>query len=109
VVVLEYKTKAIRAEQAQLKSPARGLLYTLGLLQRIQTGKRAVVTAIVAGPHMETSLHWEGRAFDLRSKHLSDDDKQAFAQIARFVVGIFGGKVLLESAGTPNEHFHIQV
>ena len=107
--MLSYKTKDIRAEQAKLKSPANFLMYTLGFLQRIQTGKPAVVTAIVAGPHMETSLHWEGRAFDLRSKHLAPDEKQAFKHLARFVVGIFGGKVLLEMPGTENEHFHIQV
>jgi len=106
--MIEYKTKEIRAEQAKLRSPASFLLYTLGFLQRVQTGKRAVVTAIIAGPHMKTSMHWEGRAFDLRSKHLENDEKQAFLSLSSFVVGIFGGKVLLEQPGDPNEHFHIQ-
>ena len=107
--MIEYKTKDIRAEQARLRQPAAFLMYALGILQRLQTGKGAVVTAIVAGPHMETSMHWQGRAFDLRSRHLAPEEKPAFLGLASFVVGLFGGRVLLESPGEENEHFHIQV
>lgn len=107
--MIEYKTKEIRAEQANMRQPARSLMYALGFIQRVQTGKRGVITAIVKGPHMESSLHWHGRAFDMRSKHLAPEEKTAFLHLAGFVVGIFGGNVLLEATDTPNEHFHIQV
>lgn len=107
--MIEYKSKEIRAEQANLRQPAAFLMYALGLLQRVQTGKRAVITAIIAGPHQQDSLHWQGRAFDMRSQHLAPEEKTGFLHLSRFVVGIFGGKVLLEDENTPNEHFHIQV
>lgn len=60
------------------------------------------------GTHSEHSQHGRGRALDVRSKTFRQDGKYEWMsalgqELGRRYV------VLLESEGSPNEHFHIQV
>jgi len=36
------------------------------------TGRTAIVTSLLEGEHSENSLHYEGKAFDLRTRDLTD-------------------------------------
>lgn len=40
-----------------------------------EIGKDCVVTSICDGQHSKNSLHYFGNAVDLRTRHLSDDEK----------------------------------
>jgi len=65
------------------------------------------VTAALDGKHMEGSLHYKGLAVDVRS-HQVPAAKRIFVldQLKRAIGSDYD--VILESAGTPNEHFHLE-
>ena len=65
-----------------------------------------IVTSINDSKHSRKSKHHIGMAFDLRSRHMTDEDKgDILATMKRSLPGF---DVLLEGLGTPNEHFHIE-
>ena len=65
------------------------------------------ITSVLDGKHMQGSLHHEGRAIDLRSKHIPRKDLlQAHASLKASMGPDWD--VLLEKQGLPNEHFHIE-
>lgn len=80
--------------------------------------KDAIVTSLNDSSHSPKSLHYVGRAFDLRTHHLSDEDKRAVVAELRYRLGVrlntvgirVAGHydVILEMDGAPNEHIHVE-
>lgn len=70
-------------------------------------GRDCVITAAEDGNHMKGSLHYAGRALDLRSKHLDVKAQQFVMEDLREGLGK-DWDVLLESPGLPAEHIHIE-
>lgn len=67
-----------------------------------------VVTSVKDGTHKPGSLHYEGLAVDLRSKHIpSKENKLIILEKMKQALGQ-QWDVLLESAGKVNEHFHLE-
>ena len=70
-----------------------------------QRGKDTVITSGSDGRHSLTSLHYDGRAVDLRSRWYRD--ATALRQKIKDALGL-DFDVLLENEGKTNEHFHIE-
>ena len=72
----------------------------------------AIVTATTNGTHMAGSLHYRGLAMDLRVKNLGGQDRQVglHAYLKRAIDIKYPGlyDTLLEDAGGPNAHVHIE-
>ena len=67
-----------------------------------------VITSANDSTHGEHSRHYTNEAVDLRSRSFpSVTAKQKFTALLRLELGP-AFTVLFESAGTPNEHWHIQ-
>ena len=66
-----------------------------------------VVTSVLDGEHMDGSLHFRGRAMDLRAKHIAEHHRDiALAALRKNLGTEFD--VLLEGRGTDNVHFHVE-
>ncbi len=65
----------------------------------------AVITSALDGKHSPNSLHYRGRAFDVRAKTIADKPS-----ILTFLKAALGAEfdVILENEGTENVHFHIE-
>jgi len=74
-----------------------------------KVGVDLTITSGTDGEHSgPTDPHHRGEAYDVRSQDLTDDNKGlVLATLEDFLGNRFYG--FLESAGTDNEHFHIQV
>lgn len=88
------------------------ILYGLEKFHRttkVNHPETLVITAIADSVHSPNSRHYTNEALDLRSKNFRNrEDKRIFRAELELFLGPFF-RVLLESEGTPNEHFHIQV
>jgi hypothetical protein len=71
--------------------------------------KDVYITSIADGNHMVNSQHYKGTAIDIRSKNFgSETAKSIFrSRFENFLGPKF--RVLYESKGEPNEHFHVQI
>lgn len=68
-----------------------------------------VITSANDSTHSPNSRHYTDEAIDLRTKNFpTEAAKRAFAAQLRVELGD-AFTVLYESAGTPNEHLHVQV
>lgn len=68
-----------------------------------------VVTAGSDGQHMKGSRHYTGEAIDVRSHNFPTlEAKERFREAYQMALGP-RFRVLFESVGTNNEHFHAQV
>lgn len=66
------------------------------------------VTAALDGKHMKGSLHYEGRAIDIRSKHIpSQAAKHNALEALKAKLGP-DFDCILENEGLEQEHFHIE-
>lgn len=65
------------------------------------------VTAALDGKHMEGSLHYKGLAVDLRSHHIPHNRRADVMVEIRKKLGQ-DYDVIMEGAGTPNEHIHLE-
>lgn len=68
-----------------------------------------VVTSANDSVHGANSLHYEGRAVDLRVKHLIWGDDNVVSDRIRGILAPLGFDVLLEAQGTDNAHLHIEL
>jgi hypothetical protein len=106
---MTFKTKDMARQWAATRWTVRLLGVVLGIATKQLTGVEMVITSVTGDKHAADSFHYEGRAFDFRSKHYSPEQRGEVFTLASFLAQIVGGKVLLEVPGKPNEHFHIQV
>jgi hypothetical protein len=91
------------------------LLEGLAVAARIfgRHGLPCVVTSFNDSDHRTNSLHFEGRAMDLRSKHAPEAERETILSHLRSDIdSAFGSgrwDILLESRGTDNEHYHLEI
>ena len=79
------------------------LWFALGAADVIHPG--LVVTSLRDGTHKAGSLHYAGRAADLRTKDLTPEGEQAFWKVLKDWLTPYGFDVILET--TPR-HIHIE-
>lgn len=75
-------------------------------------GRPAMITSARDSRHGENSLHFEGRALDLRSNDLDHNTKHTALDEMRAALRAPEGyrfDILLEQEGEPNEHYHIEL
>jgi len=73
-----------------------------------KAGYTFVITSCNDSTHGLHSLHYSDAAFDFRSKHISktEEKQQILNSIKEALTSDFD--VLLEEAGTDQEHFHLE-
>jgi hypothetical protein len=71
-------------------------------------GKIPTVTSCNDSTHMKGSLHYSDRALDLRSKDLSELEKETIFNTLKTKLNPIGYDVIFEGKGVINEHFHIE-
>jgi hypothetical protein len=86
-------------------SPA--LVRILSVLIALSERYCVVITSGSDGQHLPTSRHYTFEAVDLKVKHFTEAQKQAFINALREGLGA-RFTVLHESAGLPQEHLHVQ-
>lgn len=80
-----------------------------GVLDRIfkeHAGRHCIVTSVCDGQHMKNSLHWEGKAADLRANDLEEDVQLAILADIKEELGP-NFDVILHGVGA-NIHYHIE-
>lgn len=99
------------AEFNQLTFLVQLLVYLLAFAHLVIVGRPMVVTAFIDtdGGHSENGKHPLGRAFDVRAKDKTDQQKAEFWAVGKLLAGLMGGLPLWEAKGTTNEHFHFGV
>ena len=70
-------------------------------------GYHCVLTSGRDKGHSNYSHHYKGLAIDVRSKHVTPEQKIIVLHAIRAALGI-EHQVILESVGKLNEHFHIE-
>lgn len=70
-------------------------------------GLDTVVTSANDGTHKTNSFHYQGRAFDFRTKHSGNLGK-GIAGAIRERLGPIGFDVVYEDPGGENEHIHVE-
>lgn len=94
---------------AKLSGMAPELSFVLMVLKDIfaELDAELIITEITGGKHSANSLHYQGLAADLRSKHLNSERKIAILMKAGQILGEHCD-MILEFEGQLNEHFHIE-
>lgn len=70
-------------------------------------GKKCVITSLGGGVHGEDSFHYLLGAFDFRTKHLTDEEREGVIERVRQSLGD-GWDVVLEDVDKANEHAHCE-
>jgi len=71
-------------------------------------GLECIVTSVRYGTHMKNSLHYVGKAMDLRTRNLpTEDSKHTVARRLSLALGD-DYDVVLEGLGTPHQHIHVE-
>ncbi len=70
-------------------------------------GCNLIVTSLNDGEHRNGSLHYVGRAVDLRTHNVPETLRPVITAELRAVLGA-GFDVVREKDGTPSEHIHIE-
>ncbi len=103
-------TKLLFKEGVSLNELKPQLVLALMVLLQIYElnfAAQLVITHVNDGEHMEDSYHYEGRAFDARTRGTGRATQ--IAQDAKDILGPLGFDVVLEDLGGPNEHLHIEL
>jgi hypothetical protein len=90
----------------EINAPLFNIIKTL-LDAEFEIGKEMVITSVNDSVHKKNSLHYQNRAIDIRTKHLTPEEKK---KLYAFLRNKLGGDydVILESEGLDNEHIHIE-
>lgn len=95
---------------AKIKGIQPEILFALMVLQSLFDKYRhaLVVTEVTGGKHMEGSLHYKGRAIDIRTNHIRDrSEKGSLIGEIRYALGD-DFDVVFEAENAANEHLHIE-
>jgi hypothetical protein len=77
--------------------------------QKLGVDSEFTVTSVADGVHaVKGSLHYAGAAFDMRIHDLPDDASKASLRAELEVALGSDFDVVLEDAGQPNEHLHVE-
>lgn len=92
--------KGVKTEGAQGQT-----WYAIGIAEVVyrDVNLQLVVTSITDGKHKEGSLHYKGLAFDLRTRDLSETEKQKILFRLKYLLEPQGYDVLIEA-----DHIHIE-
>ena len=71
-------------------------------------GLEPTVTSVNDSKHMARSKHYTGRAFDLRTKDVPQDDRRALVEKIKLRLTPLGFDVVWEAVGRPSEHLHLE-
>lgn len=83
-----------------------GFLIVASVLH--EHGYGATITEGSGGTHMPKSLHYEGYAVDIRSKHVKTfEEKESIMATAVKALGS-DFDLILENLGLENEHWHLE-
>lgn len=113
--MIPIRTKSRAVTFTELTPALLHIFNTLSKLAPIDLPKELVITSINDGQHMVGSKHYTNQAIDLRSHNFANRDaRRRFRQrledaLNAHPVSANRFRVLLESEGKDNEHFHIQV
>jgi hypothetical protein len=77
--------------------------------KRYAPGVVPTITSANDGKHGMNSKHYSDSALDLRSKNLTEQQKDEIFLALHSELYRRGFDVLLEARGTDNEHFHVEV
>jgi len=72
-----------------------------------EAGYDCTITSGVEGSHSETSLHYDGRARDFRSKHILTPLAMEY-QVRERLAPLGDFDFVVEDFGEDNEHFHLE-
>lgn len=89
---------------------SREVWYAVGVYDALcaSLGVVGVVTSMNDSSHGAESLHYKDRAVDLRSKHISADNREhVFQELVR-LLNPLGYDVLFENQGLDAEHYHVE-
>jgi hypothetical protein len=83
----------------------RGLAAAAAVFAEL--GLALIVTSLNDGHHRDGSLHYAGRAADVRSKHVPAGNRE---QVYHDLAAALGPAwdVVFEDRGGPNEHYHLE-
>lgn len=88
-------------------NPVWGIAFPLILHAFTTHGYDVIVTSANDSTHGANSLHYKGKALDLRTKHIRAMDKAAVVKSVKDCLGA-QFDVVFESEGLANEHLHIE-
>lgn len=101
------KIKSSGVNLAKLHPVLLAALVTASEIFRTVARVDCIVTSGDDGVHRDGSLHYQGLALDLRSKHVSlRAEKTRIRQMLRDAFP--GLRVILEKEGLEQEHFHLE-
>lgn len=87
--------------------PVWGVAYPIIKDCYAARGYPCIVTSANDGRHGPNSLHYKGKALDLRTKHVQVMDKAKLVESIRTALGA-QFDVVFESVGLSNEHLHVE-
>ena len=99
--LIKIKSGAIVSQQVVMACAVVNAANTLGIAADM------LITSGRDGQHRIGSLHYEDKALDFRTKHLTTDDKRALVKRTKQRLGL-EYDVLLEQEGKANEHLHVE-
>lgn len=87
--------------------PVWGIAYPI--INRVfeQCGYECIITSANDSKHGPNSLHYKGKALDLRTKHIQMMDKTKLIQGLKASLGP-QFDVVFEAEGSANEHCHVE-
>ena len=72
----------------------------------LDKGASCTITSVNDSKHSEHSLHYKGRALDIRTHDFEGDKHQLLHELKEALGPEFD--VVFEGEGTPNEHMHVE-
>lgn len=102
---------ALADEKVNLKDVVPALfqfIVHMGYVHRVLFGDPLVVTSGVDGAHSPNSLHAAGKAVDLRTKDLSEDEQLLFLTVLLWAAPIRECTVFDERALPGAGHVHVE-
>ncbi len=87
--------------------PVWGIAYPIIRDAFRDQNAQCIITSANDSRHGVNSLHYKGRALDLRTKHVSEPVKSSIIRKIKEQLGV-QFDVVYEAAGLDNEHLHIE-